>query len=94
MYGYALNSGNPVTVTAVFGAYAVSTAFAVGGVIALFYKASSVIASLNHHRLEPLIMRLSDSSSFSSPVMLCITPFMSLLIYCLFAQFLRSAEEK
>ena len=59
MYGYALNSGNMATATAVFGVYAISTAFAVGGVIYLFHKASNMITSLDHHRLEPLIMRLS-----------------------------------
>lgn len=59
MYGYALNSGGMFSAIAVFGVYAISTAFAVGGVIYLFYKASKMITSLDHHRLEPLIMRLS-----------------------------------
>ncbi|MBM9603636.1 urease accessory protein UreH domain-containing protein [Desulfopila inferna] len=59
MYGYALNAGSTLTATLVFGTYAVSTAIAVGGVIFLIYKATSMASSLQKKWIEPLIMRLS-----------------------------------
>ncbi|MBM9511879.1 urease accessory protein UreH domain-containing protein [Desulfogranum marinum] len=59
MYGYAINSGSMVTAIAVFGVYAISIVFAVGGGIYLLYTASKMITSLDHHRLGPMIMRLS-----------------------------------
>lgn len=59
MYGYALNAGNALTATLVFGTYAMSTAIAVGGVIFLIFKATSMANSLQKQWLEPLIMRLS-----------------------------------
>ena len=59
MYGYALNSGSTWTATVVFGAYAVSTALAVGGVIYLIFKATRMASNLQKDWVEPLIMRLS-----------------------------------
>ena len=59
MYGYALNAGNAVTATLVFGTYAISTAIAVGGVIYLIFKATSMASSLQKEWIEPLVMRLS-----------------------------------
>lgn len=59
MYGYALNSGNAVAATLVFGTYALSTALAVGAVIFLIYKTTSMAGSLEKEWLEPLIMRLA-----------------------------------
>ena len=59
MYGYALNSGSTWTATVVFGAYAASTALAVGGVIYLIFKATSMASNLQKDWVEPLIMRLS-----------------------------------
>lgn len=59
MYGYALNAGNAVKATIVFGTYAVSTAIAVGGVIYLIHKATSLASSLQKEWVEPLVMRLS-----------------------------------
>ncbi len=57
MYGYALNSGHILTATLVFTVYAVSTAIAVGGVIYLMFKATSMASSLQKEWVEPLIMR-------------------------------------
>lgn len=59
MYGYALNAGNAFTATLVFGTYAISTAIAVGGVIFLIFKATTMANSLQKEWIEPLVMRLS-----------------------------------
>jgi nickel/cobalt exporter len=59
MYGYALNAGSSFTATLVFGTYAISTAIAVGGVIFLIFKATSMANSLQKEWVEPLVMRLS-----------------------------------
>lgn len=59
MYGYALNAGSTQTATLVFSVYAVSTAIAVGGVIFLIFKATSMAGSLQREWVEPLIMRLA-----------------------------------
>jgi len=59
MYGYALNAGSVLTATLVFGTYAISTAIAVGGVIFLIFKATSMANSLQKEWVEPLVMRLS-----------------------------------
>lgn len=59
MYGYALTAGSAFTATIVFGTYAISTAIAVGGVIYLIFKATSMANSLQKKWVEPLIMRLS-----------------------------------
>ncbi len=59
MYGYALNAGSAYTATLVFGTYALSTAIAVGGVIYLIFKATSMANSLQKEWVEPLVMRLS-----------------------------------
>ncbi len=59
MYGYALNAGSAFTATLVFGTYAISTAIAVGGVIYLIFKATSMANSLQKEWIEPLVMRLS-----------------------------------
>lgn len=59
MYGYALNAGSTLSATLVFGTYAVSTAIAVGAVIAIIFKVTSMASSLQKDWVEPLIMRLS-----------------------------------
>lgn len=59
MYGYALNAGNAFTATLVFGTYAISTAIAVGSVIFLIFKATTMANSLQKEWIEPFIMRLS-----------------------------------
>jgi nickel/cobalt exporter len=59
MYGYALNAGNAVKATLVFGTYAISTAITVGGVIFLIFKATNMANSLQKSWVEPLVMRLS-----------------------------------
>ncbi len=59
MYGYALNAGSAFSATLVFGTYAISTAIAVGGVIFLIFKATTMVNSLQQEWVEPLIMRLS-----------------------------------
>ncbi|MGW8193878.1 MAG: urease accessory protein UreH domain-containing protein [Desulforhopalus sp.] len=59
MYGYALNSGSTLTATLVFGSYAISTALAVGGVIFIIFKATSMAGSLQKAWVEPLVMRLA-----------------------------------
>ncbi|MGB3210374.1 MAG: sulfite exporter TauE/SafE family protein [Desulforhopalus sp.] len=59
MYGYALNAGNALKATLVFGTYAISTAIAVGGVIFLIFKATSMANSLQKEWVESLVMRLS-----------------------------------
>lgn len=57
MYGYALNSGSALTATLVFGSYAISTAIAVGLVIYLLFKATTMAGRLQKQWIEPLIMR-------------------------------------
>ncbi len=59
MYGYALNAGSTFTATLVFGTYAFSTAIAVGGVILIIFKATSMASSFQKEWVEPLIMRLA-----------------------------------
>lgn len=59
MYGYALRSGDALTATLVFGSYAVATAIAVGGVIYLIFRLSTMAGALQHNWVEPLIMRAS-----------------------------------
>lgn len=59
MYGYALNAGNALTATIVFGTYAISTAIAVGGVIFIIFTATSRANALQKEWVEPLIMRLA-----------------------------------
>jgi nickel/cobalt transporter (NicO) family protein len=57
MYGYALGAGNTFAASLVFGTYAFSTAIAVGGVILLIFKVTSMTSSLQKEWIEPLIMR-------------------------------------
>ena len=57
MYGYALNSGSTLTATLVFGSYAISTAIAVGLVIYLIYRITTMASQLQKSWVEPLIMR-------------------------------------
>lgn len=57
MYGYALNSGSTLTATLVFGSYALSTAIAVGLVIYLIYRITTMASQLQKSWVEPLIMR-------------------------------------
>ncbi len=59
MYGYALNAGSTLTATLVFGTYAISTAIAVGAVIFVIFKVTSMAGSLQKEWVEPLIMRLA-----------------------------------
>ena len=59
MYGYALNSGSTSSATLVFGTYAVSTAIAVGAVIYLIFRVTSMASSLQKDWVEPLVMRLA-----------------------------------
>ena len=59
MYGYALNAGSTLTATLVFGTYAISTALAVGGVIFIIFKATTMASSLQKEWVEPLIMRVA-----------------------------------
>ena len=59
MYGYALNSGSTSNATLVFGIYALSTAIAVGAVIYLIFKVTSMATSLQKDWVEPFIMRLA-----------------------------------
>lgn len=57
MYGYAINAATPLAATIVFGAYAVSTAIAVGGVIYLIFRTATMLSSMQKEWIEPLIMR-------------------------------------
>jgi len=57
MYGYALHSGSALTATLVFGSYALSTAIAVGLVIYLIFKITTMASQLQKDWVEPLIMR-------------------------------------
>ncbi len=59
MYTYALNAGSVWNATVVFGAYAVSTAIAVGAVIYLIFKATTMAHSLQKDWVEPFIMRFA-----------------------------------
>ena len=59
MYGYALAAGSTFTASLVFGTYAFSTAIAVGGVIFLIFKVTSMANSLQKEWIEPLIMRIA-----------------------------------
>jgi nickel/cobalt exporter len=57
MYGYALGAGSTLAASLVFGTYAFSTAIAVGGVILIIFKVTSMASSLQKDWIEPLIMR-------------------------------------
>lgn len=57
MYGYALNASTPLAATIVFGAYALSTAVAVGGVIYLIFRTASMLSAMQKEWIEPLVMR-------------------------------------
>lgn len=59
MYTYALNAGSVRNATVVFGTYAVSTAIAVGAVIYLIFKATTMAHSLQKDWVEPFIMRFA-----------------------------------
>ena len=59
MYGYALNSGSALAATIVFATYAVSTAIAVGGVIYIIFRVTTMAKKLPKDWIEPLIMRLA-----------------------------------
>lgn len=59
MYSYALNAGSVWNATVVFGTYAVSTAIAVGAVIYLIFKATTMAHSLQKDWVEPFIMRFA-----------------------------------
>lgn len=61
MYGYALNSGHVLSATLVFAVYAVATAIAVGCVIFLIFKMTSMASSLRKDWVEPLIMRVAGA---------------------------------
>lgn len=61
MYTYALNAGSVWNATVVFGTYAVSTAIAVGAVIYLIFKATTMAHSLQKDWVEPFIMRFSGA---------------------------------
>lgn len=61
MYGYALNSSSVLTASLVFGAYALTTAIAVGGVIYLIFTASKFGRSLQSAKVEEYIMRGSGA---------------------------------
>lgn len=59
MYTYALNAGSVWNATVVFGTYAISTAIAVGAVIYLIFKATTMAHSLQKDWVEPFIMRFA-----------------------------------
>jgi nickel/cobalt transporter (NicO) family protein len=59
MYGYALSAGNTFAASLVFVTYAFSTAIAVGGVIVIIFKVTSMASSLQKDWIEPLIMRIA-----------------------------------
>lgn len=59
MYTYALSAGSVWNATVVFGAYAVSTAIAVGAVIYLIFRAKKMAHSLQKDWVEPFIMRFA-----------------------------------
>lgn len=57
MYSYAIDSGSWVKSTIVFGAYALTTAIAVGGVIYALRKTASLVKRMEKPWLESAIMR-------------------------------------
>lgn len=57
MYSYAINSGSVWKSTAVFGAYAATTALAVGAVIWGLFRAVSWAGRLNNPHIEEWILR-------------------------------------
>lgn len=57
MYSYALNSGSVGRSVAVFAAYALTTALAVGAVIWALFRTANWARRLNDHRVEGWIMR-------------------------------------
>ena len=57
MYSYALESGDWKKSAAVFGAYALSTALAVGGVIYVLRRAAGYVKKLEKPWLESAILR-------------------------------------
>jgi nickel/cobalt exporter len=59
MYGYAINSGNALDATMVFGSYAIATAITVGAVIFVIFKVTTMAGKLQKDWVEPLIMRIA-----------------------------------
>lgn len=57
MYTYAINSGDPVTSTAIFGIYALATAISVSAVIYAIHKVTGLARKLDQHWVEHAIMR-------------------------------------
>jgi len=59
MYSYAIDSGSWIKSTIVFGAYALTTAIAVGGVIYALRKTASLVKRMEKPWLESSIMRIA-----------------------------------
>ncbi len=61
MYSAALRVGEPVQGMFIFGAYAVATALAVGGVVFAIWKVSGLLRRLEQEWVEDLVMRLAGA---------------------------------
>ena len=57
MYHYAIDAASVPRAMGVFGAYAVGTALALGGVIFLIYRVTTMVRRLQQPWVEPLVMR-------------------------------------
>lgn len=57
MYHYAIDAASVPRAVGVFGAYAVGTAVALGGVIFLIYRVATMVRRLQQPWVEPLVMR-------------------------------------
>ena len=57
MYHYAIDAASVPRAMGVFGAYAVGTALALGGVIFLIYRVATMVRRLQQPWVEPLVMR-------------------------------------
>lgn len=61
MYSAALRVGDPAKGAAIFGAYAVATALAVGGVVFAIWKVGGLLRRLEQEWVEDLVMRLAGA---------------------------------
>lgn len=79
MYSAALRLGDPVQGALVFGAYAVATALAVGGVVFAIWKVAGLLRRLEQEWLEDLVMRLAGVLTAGVGVYMFVTAWQEAL---------------
>lgn len=58
MYGYAVQSGSPLTSTLIFGAYAAGTGLSLAVVVWAIFRFTGLLKKMDNHRLEAGVMRV------------------------------------